>query len=62
MSWLASLTLKDEVRQDLDMPWIVYCPLYLNLSESDQYNMILYRRVVHSIFGVLSTIFSKCVQ
>ena len=24
MGWLASLTLEDEVRQDLDLPWIVY--------------------------------------
>ena len=24
MGWLASLTLEDEVRQDLDLPWVVY--------------------------------------
>ena len=23
MGWLASLTLEDEVRQDLDLPWVV---------------------------------------
>ena len=24
MGWLASLTLEDEVRQDLDLSWVVY--------------------------------------